>query len=100
MIPQPPPGPSLTPSHLVSHSEDGFIRPARISDLAPETQIRALRDSAVSHAGPVTEVFPELGLVWIFDEQSRTRRIIETQEFTIVARMETDCTKPDPKEQL
>jgi hypothetical protein len=100
VTPQPPSGPRLTPSHLASHSEDGFIRPARLSDLAPETPIRALRDAAVCHAGPVTDVFPELGLVWIFDEQSRTRRIIETQEFTIVARMETDGTNPDPKEQL
>ncbi|MDT0196500.1 hypothetical protein Q9R30_14145 [Arthrobacter sp. AB6] len=92
MTPQQPQGFSLTPSHLASHKKDGFIRPARLSDLTPGTQIRALQGATVCHTGPVTDLLPELGLVWIFDEQSRTRRIIETHEYTIIALLDTDGT--------
>jgi hypothetical protein len=98
MTRQQPPGFSLTPSHLAPHKKDGFIRPAKLSDLTPGTQIRALQDATVCHTGPVTDVLPELALVWIFDEQSRTRKIIETNEFTIIAQLETDHSTPDPKD--
>ncbi|MFP3578936.1 hypothetical protein [Arthrobacter sp. fls2-241-R2A-200] len=92
-------GLTLPPSALAAHREDGFVPPAKLSDLDPGTLIRALRDGAVCHAGPVTDISSEQGLLWIFDEQSRTRKIIETYEFTVVARLETDSTE-GPKEQI
>lgn len=98
MTPKKSRGTSPALSHLAPHKKDGFVRPAQLTDLVPGTQIRALHDAAVRHAGPVTDILPELNLVWIFDEQSRTRKIIETQEFTIIARLETD-TIPAPKEE-
>lgn len=93
------PGPTLPPSALAVHRDDGFIPPAKLSDLDPGMLIRALRDGAVCHAGPVTDISSEQGLLWIFDEQSRTRKIIEPYEFTIVARLETDSTTEESKEQ-
>ncbi|MET4538553.1 hypothetical protein ABIE37_000308 [Arthrobacter bambusae] len=93
------PGPPLPPSALAVHRDDGYIQPAKLSDLDQGTLIRAIRDGAVCHAGPVTDISSEQGLLWIFDEQSRTRKIIETHEFTIVARLETDSTTEKPKEQ-
>ena len=92
-------GPALSPSSLSVHSDEGFIRLANLSEVVPGTHIRALRDNAVCHAGPVTDILSAQGLLWIFDEQSRTRKIIETQEFTIMARLETDSTFTEPKEQ-
>lgn len=95
------PGSTTLPSSaLAVHRDDGFIQPAKLSDLDPGIHIRALRDGAVCHAGPVTDISSEQGLVWIFDEQSRTRKIIEAHEFTIVARLDTDSTIKEPKEQL
>ena len=99
MTPKHPRGGSLPSSDLAAHKEDGFIRPAQLSDLVPGTHIRALHDAWVRHSGPVTDVVPEQGLVWIFDEQSRTRKIIETDEFTIVARLATDSISTTRKEQ-
>lgn len=93
-------GPNFSPSALSVHKDEGFIRPAKLSELAPGIHIRALRGDAVSHAGPVTDILSAQGLLWIFDEQSRTRKIIETHEFTILARLETDSTTTEPKEQL
>ncbi|WP_314325159.1 hypothetical protein [Paenarthrobacter ilicis] len=93
------PGPPLPPSALTVHRDDGYIQPAKLSDLDPGMLVRALRDGAVCHAGPVTDISSEQSLLWIFDEQSRTRKIIETHEFTIVARLETDSTTEEPKEQ-
>ncbi|WOH20503.1 hypothetical protein IRJ34_09350 [Paenarthrobacter sp. GOM3] len=93
------PGPALPSSALAVHRVEGFIQPAKLADLDPGTLVRALRDGAVCHAGPVTDISSEQGLLWIFDEQSRTRKIIETHEFTIVARLETDTATEEPKEQ-
>lgn len=61
--------------------------------------IRALRDGTVCHAGPITDISSEYGLLWIFDEVSRTRKIIESHDFTIVARIEPNSTTEEQKEQ-
>lgn len=82
----------LSHAQLRDHQEEGFVRPARISDLLPGTEVRAIKATGLVHAGPVTDVLPGLELIWIFDEQSRTRKIIESREFTIVARMAAQDT--------
>ena len=90
-------GPTLQPSALAAHRKAGFIQPAKLSDLIPGTQIRAIRDEIVCHAGPITDISTDHDLLWIFDEQSRTRKIIEPHEFTIVALLET-ATNNEPKD--
>lgn len=92
-------GPTLSPSSLAAHREDGFVRAARIAELEPGIHIRAVRGGVVAHAGPITEIPSAQDLPWIFDEQSRTRKIIETHDFTIVARAKNAVTVIQPKEQ-
>jgi len=87
------------PPHLVPHANDGFTVPARIFELEPGTRIRAFRDDTLCHAGTITELLPEMSLLWIFDEQSRTRKIIETKEFTVVAKTAPSDTNAALKEQ-
>lgn len=99
MTPKEPAPSGFIPPHLVSHANDGFTVPARIFELEPGTRIRALQDDRLCHAGTITELLPEMSLLWIFDEQSRTRKIIESKEFTVVAKTAPRDTNPALKEQ-
>lgn len=64
------------------HTSKGVVaRTYSIDELVVGLRVEALVAGQVRHWGPVQEVFPARNLVWIFDFQSGSRRLLEVSEF-------------------
>lgn len=74
---------SLSMADLASYQAREMVEVRQISRISPGDDIEALREGTVCHSGRVTEVLPDMGLFWIFDEKSQQRKLIELAEFTV-----------------
>lgn len=53
-------------------------------ELAPGDAIEAFQRNGLVHRGPVTEVAPELGLFWILDTLTGSRRRLDISDLEIM----------------
>jgi hypothetical protein len=53
-------------------------------ELAPGDAIEAFYRNTLVHRGPVTEIAPDLGLFWILDTLTGSRRVLDISEFSVV----------------
>jgi hypothetical protein len=77
-----------------------MVEVRHISRISPGDDIEALGEGTVCRSGRVTEVLPEMGLFWIFDEKSQLRKLIELAEFTVFVHGNPECDLSTPEEQF
>jgi hypothetical protein len=53
-------------------------------ELSPGDAIEAFYKNTLVHRGPVTEVAPDLGLFWILDTLTGSRRVLDISELSIL----------------
>jgi hypothetical protein len=87
-------------SDLAKYHALGMVEVRHISRISPGDDVEALREGTVCHSGRVTEVLPEMGLFWIFDEKSQLRKLIELAEFTVFVHGNPECDLSTPEEQF
>lgn len=54
-----------------------------VEQLQPGDEIEARRNQTVYHRGPVQELMPALGVVWILDSRTGTRKLLEVAEWNM-----------------
>lgn len=54
------------------------------NELAPGDAIEAFYKNTLVHRGPVTNVAPDLGLFWILDTLTGSRRVLDISELSVV----------------
>lgn len=89
----------LSTSDLTSYHARGMTQVRHISRISPGDEIEALSDGMVYHSGRVTEVLPDMGLFWTFDDRSHLRKLIELDEFTVFVRENHPSDVPTLEEQ-
>lgn len=75
---------SRSMSDRASYHAREMVEVRQISRISPGDNIEALSDGTIYHSGRVTEVLPDMGLFWIFDDKSQLRKLIELNEFTVL----------------
>lgn len=73
---------SLTSKHP-TRVPDGATRVLKAADLVADDVVMAAKDGLVYHVGPVRETQSSMGILWIFDRMTTTRKIIEFKEFEV-----------------
>jgi hypothetical protein len=53
-------------------------------ELAPGDAIEAFYKNSLVHRGPVTDIAPGQGLLWILDTVTGSRRVLDISELSIV----------------
>jgi hypothetical protein len=53
-------------------------------ELAPGDAIEAFHKNSLVHRGPVTDIAPDRGLVWILDTLTGSHRVLDISELSIV----------------
>ncbi|MHA7220387.1 hypothetical protein ACX80L_16050 [Arthrobacter sp. MDT1-48-3] len=74
-----------SPQELAPWVSAGFTHVTETADISTDMKIVALRQGRVLHAGVVTDIAAALNVVWLLDEQSNTRKLIERDQFTLLA---------------
>lgn len=86
---------------LAGHLDEGFVHLSNPSEAALGCEVKAIHEGEVRYFGLVTDVHPDMPIIWIFDNHSLSRKLIEVDDFTLVVRStHATCLASDPKEQL
>ncbi|MHA7146744.1 hypothetical protein ACX80U_18710 [Arthrobacter sp. TmT3-37] len=80
-----PSGRNCSPQEIATWVSAGFTPITEFTELSTGTKIVALEQGKVLHAGIVTDVAAALKVVWLLDEQSNTRKLIERDQFILFA---------------
>ncbi|SFU10470.1 hypothetical protein [Arthrobacter sp. ov118] len=63
-------------------AENAVVRTC--DDLVPEDRVEARADGQLLHCGAVTETAPHLGMFWMMDTVTTSRKLLILSEFEIV----------------
>ncbi|GAA3698761.1 hypothetical protein GCM10023081_39580 [Arthrobacter ginkgonis] len=68
------------------------IRVFDVSQVDPGDLVEARRGGKMHHRGPAEEAVPALNVLWIFEQETGLRKLIEAGEYEIWARKRADAT--------